>query len=307
MPAMTTIIRPGQFEVATGGDIPNLRLPSFHLFAERARRLRQLAAGHSLGDYLMFAAALAEAQQEQLDRLPALPMPDADLLARCREHGMPPLAPGGWPRDPVWRTVVIQLVAALDGIALAPARAAFARLREAGDEWLESQADRLLVGDRQGLDVACAPVIGAALQVYWTRLAAALDTVWIARPESHGLCPVCGSPPVAGVVRVGDADNGLRYLHCALCGTEWHVVRAQCSHCDNDKGVVYYTVEDRKEPVQAEACPECGSYLKLCRMDQDPNVEPLADDLASLALDLLMSEDGFARSGVNYLIFQGDG
>ncbi len=305
MPIMTTtIIRPGQFEVAAG-DIPELRLPDFQPFARRARRLRQLAAGHSLGDYLIFAAALAEAQQEQLDGLPALPMPDADLLTRCREHGMPPLALGGWPRDPVWRIVVIQLVDALEEIAPAPARAAFARLRKAGDEWLESQADRLLEGDRQGLDVACAPVIGAALQVYWTRLAAALDTVWIARPESHGLCPVCGSPPVAGVVR-GDADHGLRYLHCALCGTEWHVVRAQCSHCDNDKGIVYYTVEDRKDPVQAEACPECGSYLKLCRMDQDPDVEPSADDLASLALDLLMSEEGFARSGVNYLMVQGE-
>ena len=30
-------------------------------------------------------------------------------------------------------------------------------------------------------------------------------------------------------------------------------------------------------------------------------MEPLADDLASLALDVLMSEEKFARSGVNYL------
>lgn len=301
----TTLIRPGQFEVATG-DIPELRLPGFQPFAQRAQRLRQLAAGHSLGDYLAFAATLAEAQQDRLDRLPTLPMPDPNQLARCREHGMPLLAPGGWPRDPVWRSVAMHLADALEAIAPAPARAAFARLREAGDEWLEAQAEWLLTGDRQGLDVACATVIGAALQVCWTRLAAALDPVWVTRPESHGLCPVCGSPPVAGVVRVGDAENGLRYLYCALCGTEWHVVRAQCSHCDNDKGIVYYTVGDRKDPVQAEACPECGSYLKLCRMDQDPDVEPLADDLASLALDVLMSEEGFARSGVNYLMLQSD-
>lgn len=133
----TPIIRPGQFEVAAG-DILQLRLPGFHPFAQRARRLRQFAVGHSLGDYLVFAAAVAEAQQTQLDRLPALPMPDADLLARCREHGMPPLAPGGWPRNPAWRSVTIQLVDALDGIAPEHAHVAFARLREAGDEWLES-------------------------------------------------------------------------------------------------------------------------------------------------------------------------
>jgi FdhE protein len=200
----------------------------------------------------------------------------------------------------------MQLVDALDGIAPEPARAAFARLREAGDEWLETQADLLLAGDRQGLDVACAPVIGAALQVYWTRLAAALDPAWIERREAPGLCPVCGGSPVAGVVRSGDADHGLRYLHCILCGSQWHVVRARCSHCDNPQGIVYYTVEDCTDPVQAEACPECRSYLKLCRMDQDSGVEPLADDLASLALDLLMSEEGFARSGVNYLMLQSD-
>ena len=115
-----------------------------------------------------------------------------------------------------------------------------------------------------------------------------------------------GGPPVAGVVRSGDADHGLRYLHCILCGSQWHVVRARCSHCDNPQGIVYYTVEDCTDPVQAEACPECRSYLKLCRMDQDSGVEPLADDLASLALDLLMSEEGFARSGVNYLMLQSD-
>ena len=302
---MATIIRPGQFET-TAGDIPELHLPGFYPFAKRAKRLRQLAIGHSIGEYLEFTAALAEAQQEQLDRLPALSMPNADLLARCREHAMSPLAPAGWRRDPVWRTIVIQLADALEAIAPEPARAAFARLREAGDVWLEAQAELLLTGDRQGLDVACATVIGAALQVCWTRLAAALDPAWVTRLELHGLCPVCGSPPVAGVVRVGDADNGLRYLHCTLCGAEWHVVRAQCSHCDNDKGIVYYAVEDRKDPVQAEACPECGSYLKLCRMDQDPDVEPSADDLASLALDLLMSEEKFARSGVNYLMLQSD-
>ncbi len=301
----TPFVHPGPAG-STASDLPELRLPGFQPFAERARRLRQLAVGHSLGDYLSFAATLAEAQQDQFDRLPSVAMPDTDWLARCREHHMPPLAPAGWPRDPMWRSVVKPLADALADIAPSPARGALARLRDADEEWLETQADLLLAGDRQGLDLACAPVIGAALQVYWTRLAAALDPAWIARPESPGLCPVCGGPPVAGVVRSGDADHGLRYLHCILCGSQWHVVRARCSHCDNPQGIVYYTVAERKAPVQAEACPECRSYLKLCRMDRDSEVEPLADDLASLALDVLMSEEGFARSGVNYLMLQGE-
>lgn len=299
----TTLIHPGQFE-ATAGDIPALRLPAFQPFAKRAQRLRHLAFGHHIGAYLEFAAALAEAQQTLFDGLPALSMPSADLLTHCREHEMPPLAPAGWRRDPAWRSIAMQMTDALQDIVPAPAREAFARLREAGDDELETQAELLLTGDYQGLDVACAPIIGAALQVYWTRLANALEAASIARPATLHLCPVCGHPPVAGIVRIGDADNGLRYLHCALCSTEWHVVRAQCSHCGNDKNIVYYMVEDRKDPVQAETCPTCRTYLKLCRMDQDANVEPLADDLATLALDLLMSEEDFARNGVNYLMFQ---
>jgi FdhE protein len=301
---MTTILHPGQ--IAATGEAPTLRLPEPGLFARRARRLRQLAVGHSMEGYLKFAAALAEAQQQQLACLVTLPLPDQDFLQHCRAHQMPPLAPAGWRRDPIWRTVAVQLAVALDAIAPAPARAALAHLRAAPVEWLEAQADALLAEDRATLDLACAPVIGAALQVCWTQLAAALDSAWIA-PASTALCPVCGTPPVASVVGgTGDADSGLRYLHCALCGSEWHAVRAQCTQCNNDKGIVYFAVETSQQPIQAEACPECGSYLKICRRDQQLDMEPLADDLASLALDLLMGEEKFARSGVNYLLLQGE-
>ena len=106
-----TIIQPGDVAV-TGNDPPEVRLPDRQLFSRRARRLRQLADGHSMADYLRFAATLAEAQQQQLDRLPALPLPDQGLLEHCRAHQMPPLAPAGWPRDSVWRTVAVQLAEA---------------------------------------------------------------------------------------------------------------------------------------------------------------------------------------------------
>ena len=285
--------------------ICELRLPEPELFARRARRLRQLAAGHSMKGYLEFAAALADAQHRQLAQLPAPPIPDQSLLGRCREHGMPPLAPSAWRRDPIWRTVAARLTEALDAAAPAPARAAFARLRAAEPGWMEAQADALLAEHRATLDLACAPVIGAAMQVCWTQQAAALDAAWIARPATPALCPVCGMPPVASVVGgAGDADSGLRYLHCSLCGSEWHTVRAQCSQCENDKGIVYFAVEDRQQPIQAEACPECGGYLKLCRRDQEIDMEPLADDLGSLALDLLMAEEKYARSGINYFMLQ---
>lgn len=300
----TTILEPGQIEAAAG-TIPELRLPEAHMFAGRARRLRQLAEGHSLGEYLRFVAHLAEAQQGLLDHLADIPLPTADLLARCREHGMPPLAPAGWSRHRIWLAIARDLADEMAKWAPETACPALAHVGEAADTWLEAQAEALLDGRVDSLDLACAPLLGAALQVYWHHLAHQLQARDVARPEHPNLCPVCGSHPVASVVRIGGAENGLRYLHCALCGSEWHVVRAKCSNCDNTRDVAYYTLEGGGEAVRAEACPECHSYLKVVHQDKDPNVDPLADDLASLALDLLVAEQGYDKSGFNYFMIHG--
>jgi FdhE protein len=58
--------------------------------------------------------------------------------------------------------------------------------------------------------------------------------------------------------------------------------------------------------VKAETCDECGTYLKICYMDRDPRVEPIADDIASLPLDLLVVASGKEPSGVNFMLVHGD-
>jgi FdhE protein len=57
--------------------------------------------------------------------------------------------------------------------------------------------------------------------------------------------------------------------------------------------------------VAAETCDECHHYLKICNAAKDPHVEPVADDLASLSLDLLVSEEGLMRHGVNFMLLFG--
>jgi len=291
------------------GDYPPLRLPAGRLFGERARRLRQLAQGHGLGDFLAFTAQLAEAQQTLFYTYPDIPLPDLAFLQRCQEHGMAPLAPAGWTLGTAWRQALTRLVAQIRQAPTVPAatQAALTRLAGASSEdWIEAQARLILDDDLTGLDLATAPFIGAALQVHWTRLAAHLQPERVAPPADKALCPVCGSPPVAGVIRAGLEDAGLRYLHCALCNCQWHRVRAECSQCGNDRDLGYYHLEGRQDdPVSAEACPSCQGYLKICRLEKDHLADPLADDLASLSLDLLMGEEGFARAGVNYLLWQG--
>ena len=62
----------------------------------------------------------------------------------------------------------------------------------------------------------------------------------------------------------------------------------------------------RNAALQAETCDDCGHYLKIMHTDRDPFVEPVADDLASLTLDLLVSETGYQRHGVNLMLLFGE-
>lgn len=311
----TTILQPGQTEPAAGA-FPTLRLPAPGLFAARAHRLRTLAPNHALEPFLRFAAGLAQCQERLWEGKAPDSLPSPELLARCREAAMPPLAAPAWWPGPAWHDQVRRLAAEL--APQAPDPAALSRLAQVEGDWLDAQARALLIGEADTLDLAAAPLIGAVLLVCWTAAAARLDPSDIAPPglgqTQPGVCPVCGSPPVAAIQRIGGAEDGLRYLHCGLCASEWHVVRAKCSLCDNTRGVAYLSLTAREgdeagpgtQPaVQAETCPECRGYLKLCRLDRDPHLDPWADDLATLALDLLVDQEGFERAGLNFLLLQG--
>ena len=111
-------------------------------------------------------------------------------------------------------------------------------------------------------------------------------------------------------------QQGLRYLVCSLCATQWHMVRVKCSHCESTAGIGYLTLSNdpdseagkaaaTREVVKAEVCDECSSYLKLVSLESDAQADPVADDLATLALDLLTDERGYMRVGPNLFIHPG--
>jgi FdhE protein len=307
---MRRILEPGQIEAFAEGAIPRLRLPDrTRLFAARARRLRQLGAsgapGQAIGDYLRLMAAVAETQQLALSAFDA-PLPTATQLARSHTHGMPLIHASGWPRAREWRDLVAQLC---DSVAAAPdippsARQACERLRALAPQQVEAQADALLAARAEAIEVATAPFLMAALQVYWVALASRLTPDTVAELEVPGLCPMCGTLPVASVVRTDERSQGYRYLHCALCATEWHLVRITCSQCQGTANIAYHSIEGGSEAVRAESCDECHTYRKILYQEKDANVEPVADDLASLALDLLMSQAGYHRGSGNPLLWQ---
>jgi len=301
----TTIIEPGFIQPASI-EPPFLRQPNARvLFGERSRRLMDLADGHPMADFLRFMGHLVEAQQYALDSQAEPVLPDAGQIRLCKEHGMPPLGTQTLQRDASWREGLSIILEQVVGQANAATQAAIARIQALSETQLEIFADRLLSGNYAGVDLAAAPLIGAALQVYWVRLASALEPDDFSRPDVHTLCPACGSLPTASVVRIGGAEHGLRYLHCSLCESEWNMVRIKCSHCESTKGIAYFNIDGGDEAVKAETCDECNSYLKILYMEKNRAVDPIADDLASLALDILMDEAGYQRIGPNLLLFPG--
>jgi FdhE protein len=278
------------------GDVVPLRTPRpAELFARRARRFRELAPGNPMGEFLDALGDVAEAQGEAL---PAVP-PSAPATAGSG----PPLLATTHARSPAWRTALAAIVASLRSRPWpAQATQALRRLAAAPPAELEALAEGVLSGAPAATDLAAAPFVGAALQVYFTVLAAALPEGALTASGGEPGCPVCGSPPVAGVVL---GDDKLRYLCCSLCGSEWNLTRIQCWSCRSTGGIRFLGVEGDPGGTKAEACGACGSYVKLFYRDRMPAAEPLADDVASLTLDLLAAQEGWGRSGVNLFLLGG--
>ena len=307
---MPRILQPGQIETLAQRTVPRIRLPERStLFASRAQRLRQLAqtgaTGASIGDYLRLMALVADAQQLALSTF-AVPPPNEEQLARSRTHRMPVIHANGCPRAPVWRRLPAEVCRAVTATPEAPAgaRAACERLLAAAPEALEMEADALLSARVEAIDLAGAPFLMAALQVYWAALASRLSPEHVAELEVPGLCPACGTLPVASIVRTDERSEGYRYLHCALCATEWHLVRITCSQCQSTANIAYHSIEGGSGAIRAESCDQCHTYRKILYQEKDTKVDPVADDLASLALDLLMSEAGYHRGSGNPLLWQ---
>lgn len=299
------ILEPSQIEALDQSAIPRVRLPErATLFATRAARLRQLAAHNPIGGYVRLMASLADAQQQALEQVRAKP-PSREAIAHAQQHSMPLVVAASSVCDPAWRGVLLGLLDRIDAAGmLTPALArVIDGLRVHGDAELDAQADAILARRYDAVDPAVAPFVTAALQVVWTDLASRLDQRDVPYVDTPGLCPVCGAQPVASIVRVGGQYQGYRYLQCGLCGTEWHMVRVKCSHCDSTKGIAYHGIEGGDGALKAEACDVCHTYRKIGYQEKDYDFEPLADDLASLTLDLLMSEAGYQRSAPNPLLW----
>ncbi|ERE19441.1 formate dehydrogenase accessory protein FdhE domain-containing protein [Pseudogulbenkiania ferrooxidans] len=282
-------------EQILAGDAPLMSLPVLRpppdIFARRAARLLQLADGHAMAGFLRLCAAICQQQQALHDASRLDPRATLEKLAQAMAPQLP--AP---------------VQASLDAL-LALDAAALSRL-----------AERLLNGDypADGPLFAALPLLGAALQAQATR---SIRQRPLPEPQSQeARCPCCGGLPLASQLLRGDSGHAQRYVVCSMCSHAWPVGRVRCLSCGNSRDLSYYSMAaqdhvpaapDHQQPHQersareVEACGECHGALKQISLLLDAGAEAGADDLASLALDLLAGEAGFARIGFNPLFLPG--
>lgn len=272
------------------------------LYARRAARLRAL--GDDGQPYLAFLAHLVEAQGKWLDEHPLAPEQAVAVTGSMGSSGHKPVVPDltALEAAPYWQDAFKYFVTTLSPHLPEAVAQALAEVKAAPAHSLARMARDLLKQNYQEVEAGVAVLMEAALSVYWSQaVAIGAELVQPASMHSHSepaMCPCCGSPAVGGLVLTGDRE-GLRYLQCSLCETRWHAVRATCCVCNGTQHIDYWTSEKTDEPIQIETCGDCHSYLKIFRLDREPFLDAVADDLASQMLDAAIEGQGFSRAGIN--------
>ncbi len=269
------------------------------LFQTRSRRFEALAPKHELEPYLWFLAAVTYAQHDIMSGLPRPSLPPSDRICQALAHGMPPLSRALYQPAAVAVATIDRLLDALADLGAPPETAtAIASLRGTSPEERRRKAVEALKDTDPGADVAQRVLVMAGLQVHFARLAGQLSADAL-KPIADGVCPVCGSPPMTSSVVGWPGAHNTRFCACPLCATMWHVVRIKCVLCSSTGGITYRLIEGKPETVKAETCDSCRAYVKILYQVNDDLLEPLADDVATLGLDMLLAEKGWRHGGQN--------
>src|SRR5262245_21993550 len=279
---------------------PFVQLPDpLRIFTKRTERLRSLVAGHDLAAYLYFLAGLTDAQLRVLPQLPEPEMPALEVLARAKEHAMPPLDRGGFKVGAAFEATVERILSIVTTLEMPVAASeALDRLKANHSEDRNAMIHSVLADSIPVEALAEHIFLAAALQVHFSRMAQRLDKDALV-PVGDGACPACGAPPVASIIVAWPGAVGSRFCSCSLCGTLWNFIRARCTICGSTDKIAFQEIEGSDGVSKAETCEACRSYVKVLYQQKNPALDPVADDVASLGLDLLVRDAGYRRGGVN--------
>lgn len=113
-------------------------------------------------------------------------------------------------------------------------------------------------------------------------------------------CPYCAAP-VVSVLR--EAAHGARRANvCGVCFTEAAAPRLGCQACGEQRVELLPVFRsEATEPARIDACDSCRAYVKTLDFTRNASACPIADDLASVSLDLWAREQGYRRIRPNLL------
>jgi len=176
---------------------------------------------------------------------------------------------------------------------------------EAEPMWVQDVIEAFLSGDEGRIttmsqEITLSPMVvrflaHMALQPSMRSLRESAAEVIQLYTWNYGYCPLCGSPPNIAYL----SDEGKRFLHCELCGYEWHFARLKCPFCGEEraKELGYFTSEEDKG-YRVDFCKKCKRYIKTLDMRLIGFPAPLEmENLITLHLDVLAQKQGLKSSG----------
>lgn len=277
-----------------------LRQDPEQLFRTRAERLRFLAQSSDLASYLEFLAGLTDIQATLAGQQPAPLAVAPDQLARAGQAGLPLIDRANLVEDESLHACLHALCKAAESLSMPEsARQALDAVRDATAEDKRWLLANVLADTIPEDSVAPHLFVAAAAQVHLAGLAASLPLDAL-KPVATGVCPACGGRPVtSSVIGLRDIEN-VRYATCSCCAVQWNEVRIKCLCCGSTAGISYRSADDENATVKAEVCAECKRWVKVLYQVRNASLEPVADDVGSMGLDILMkNETTFQRGGFN--------
>ncbi|XKM13738.1 formate dehydrogenase accessory protein FdhE [Orbaceae bacterium ac157xtp] len=271
------------------------------IYSKRLQRINTLAQTSDFADYLLFCSKIVATQLQLLEQHPI----KADLTNTLNFNQSSTVAPLSIQTINLTDEWITYLQHILTSVAQINGQIdqTIKTLSKTDTTTLHKKGTGLLQGDFSIIEPHEALFIWSALSLYFTQLASQLNAkASITSSDGNALCPICQSHPVASIVNK-EEDNGLRYLHCSLCESEWYMPRAKCTNCDHLQHINYLSLDDELTAIKTECCAHCHGYLKIFYPEYDPALEIVADDIHSLILDIESEKSGFAKSGLNPLLF----
>lgn len=266
------------------------------VYLHRAKRLESLSKDSELSEYLDVCRILVATQAKLIadNQFESVPVFDVNNAM--------PLAVQYTGDDQYW---IVQLQSLLSELLplVQPSLATLIReLMQVEPERLTRYGRSLREGKFSEVPANFSLFIWSALALYWSHWAPfVIKRMDQNQVKQQSLCPVCGSHPVASVIR-DKPRSGLRYLHCSLCETQWHYVRAQCTNCEQDEDMSLWSFDDYQANIRVESCDACHGYTKMLFVDNSPSMDVVADDLATMLLDQELSTQGYMATTVNPLL-----